>query len=520
MYPDAFTIERLANELNIWLAKSTLKDIFSTSKTDLYFVFTDKKGFKVQFFQGQAFFQFPGIDQFPVKKRMSQFSAIHSQVVLSVNPHSNSRSFDIEFESGQQLVFKLFGKFSNVILFDKNPTELFCLNHQKDLQTPLSGYLNSDQVLKHTFNNVSDFSKAYNWFGSDALDYLASIDYFKSENQETEYKKFFTQYLNGQVSIVKKEEDTFELSCFPNDLCIESYPKITEALNDFTRLYIAAESFKNKKLSQIANLEKQIHQKQKLVSDLQKSIEAIKQKRSYNELGDLLMANLHSIHAGIGKVEVFDFYNNAKTLIKIKTDLSPQQNANLFYQKAKNQVKELEFKLKSLNEVTLQLDVLGQKLEKLKEADSSKKLKSLDKSASNPLDKSSGNGFGSKGKQEPLPYRAYSIGGFDVLVGKNAKANDELLSKYANKNDLWFHAKDVSGSHVLIKNHGAKPIPANVIEQAASLAAWYSKAKSNSLASVIYTLRKYVRKPKGSPPGQVIVERETGILVEPKENQK
>lgn len=509
MYPDAFTIERLAKELNTWLSKSTLKDIFSTSKTDLYFVFNHKKGFKIQFFQGQAFFQFPGIEHFPIKNRMSQFSELHSQVVLSVNPHSNSRSFDIEFKNGQKLVFKLFGKFSNVILFDKNPMEVFCLNHQKDLQTPLSSYQNNLELLNHTFNNVSGFSKVYNWFGSDALSYLESIGYFKSAERENLYQKFCNQYLQGDIYIVKKADDTFELSCFPSIESIETYPKITDALNDFTRLFIAAESFKNKKQSQIANLEKQIHQKQKLVIDLIKSIEIIKQKRSYNELGDLLMANLHSIHAGTSKVEVFDFYNDSKTLIKIKADLSPQQNATLFYQKAKNQVKELEYKQKSLAEVTLQMDVLKQKLEQLKEADSSKKLKSLDTSK--------GNGHKSKEKQPSLPYRAYSIGGFDVLVGKNAKANDELLSKFANKNDTWFHAKDVSGSHVLIKNHGAKPIPANVIEQTASLAAWYSKAKSNSLASVIYTLRKYVRKPKGSTPGMVIVERETGILVEPKD---
>ena len=516
MFPDAFTIERLATELNDWLAQSTLKDIFSTSKTDLYFVFSDKKGFKIQFFQGQAFFQFPGVEFFPTKNRMAQFSVAHSQVVVSVNAHPNSRSFDILLSNNQRIVFKLFGKFSNVILFDKNPSDIFCINFQKDLQTPFSIYANSGSVINHAFHNWQDFEKAHRWFGIEALSYLENSGYFVSENREKTFDKFNNQYLRNQVSILKKTNDLFQLSGFPDSDAIGKYPKIMDAFNDFTRLFIGAESFKNKKQSQLSNLEKQLHNKDKLFLDLQKSLEAIKHKRSYSEIGNLIMANLHSIHIGTAQVEVFDFYNNAKTVLKIKAEITPQQNAALFYQKAKNQVKEVEFKQKSLEAVFHQIKKLELQIEKLKEADDSKKLKVLDKS-NNHLNKSKGNGLdsGDKEKSFTLPYRAYKIGDYDILVGKNSKANDELISKYASKNDLWFHAKDVSGSHVVIKNPSSKPIPAPVIEQVASLAAWYSKAKSNKLASVIYTLRKFVRKPKGSPPGQVIVERETGILVEP-----
>ena len=477
MYPDAFTIESLASELNQQLKGTILKDIFSTSKTDLFFVFSEKKGFKVQFFQGQAFFQFPGIEQFPLKNRMEQFASSHSHEVTSVNVHPNSRSFDIELCNKQKIVFKIFGKFSNVILFDENPLEIFCLNHQKDLQKPLSTYIDNVTISSTPINSAP-------------------------------------------IHIVKQPGDRFELS-FQKENSIGSYLNIMDAFNDFTRLFIGAESFKTKKQSQVLNLEKQLNQKQKLQNELIKSMETIKQKRSWAEIGDLVMANLHSIHTGITKVEVLDFYNNSKTFIKLKADLNPQQNAALFYKKAKNEVKEIEFKQKSLEAVTLQIETLNRQLEKLKEADDPKKLRSLDrfnsdmlaKANSNrnndPLAKANGNRF--------LPYRVYKIGEFDVYVGKNSKANDEMLSKYSSKNDTWLHAKDVSGSHVLIKNPGSKPIPNPVLEQAAALAAWYSKAKNNKLASVIYTLRKYVRKPKGAPAGQVIVEREKGILVVPKD---
>jgi predicted ribosome quality control (RQC) complex YloA/Tae2 family protein len=99
---------------------------------------------------------------------------------------------------------------------------------------------------------------------------------------------------------------------------------------------------------------------------------------------------------------------------------------------------------------------------------------------------------------------------------KNATANDELTLKYGYKEDLWLHAKDVAGSHVLIKYQAGKKFPRDVIERAASLAAYNSKRKTETLCPVTCTLRKYVRKRKGDPAGMVVVEREEVILVEPK----
>ncbi|MGB3465496.1 MAG: NFACT RNA binding domain-containing protein, partial [Cyclobacteriaceae bacterium] len=102
-----------------------------------------------------------------------------------------------------------------------------------------------------------------------------------------------------------------------------------------------------------------------------------------------------------------------------------------------------------------------------------------------------------------------------IWIGRNAKNNDELTQKHTHKNDLWLHAKDVSGSHVVIKQNGKEDFPADIIEKAARLAAWYSKRKNDSVCPVLYTPRKYVRKPKGMLPGQVIVDREQVVLVEP-----
>ena len=121
-----------------------------------------------------------------------------------------------------------------------------------------------------------------------------------------------------------------------------------------------------------------------------------------------------------------------------------------------------------------------------------------------------------KGRQQVIPFRTMKVGDYEILIGKSAQSNDELL-RYADKEDVWLHARGVSGSHVIIRKKGKLPVPKEVIARAAQLAAWYSKGKNASLLPVIYTLRKFVRKPKGAAPGAVVCDREEVIMVEPKE---
>ncbi|RLE38884.1 DUF814 domain-containing protein [Candidatus Acetothermia bacterium] len=104
--------------------------------------------------------------------------------------------------------------------------------------------------------------------------------------------------------------------------------------------------------------------------------------------------------------------------------------------------------------------------------------------------------------------------GYLVEVGKSALENDSLL-KRARPDDLWFHAKGVPGAHVVVRRQGREEIPREVIEQAARLAAGASKARDEPKVEVSYTAVKHVRKPKGAPPGLVILDREETITVAP-----
>ena len=114
-------------------------------------------------------------------------------------------------------------------------------------------------------------------------------------------------------------------------------------------------------------------------------------------------------------------------------------------------------------------------------------------------------------------FKVYNFQQFVIYVGRNAKNNDLLTQKHAKKEDLWLHARDVSGSHVVIKHQAGKKFPSTVIERAAQLAAFYSKRKNDSLCPVIVTPKKFVRKTRDLLDGQVIIDKEEVIMIEPKE---
>ena len=123
-----------------------------------------------------------------------------------------------------------------------------------------------------------------------------------------------------------------------------------------------------------------------------------------------------------------------------------------------------------------------------------------------------------KGKAVPpgggVPLQVRSRDGFTILIGKNSRQNEEVTFRQATANDLWLHARGVPGAHVIIKASG-REIPRSTIEQAASLAAYYSQARGTTTAPVDYTLQRYVRHMKGGGPGMVVYEREKTLYVEP-----
>ncbi|RZK99065.1 MAG: DUF814 domain-containing protein, partial [Hymenobacter sp.] len=241
-------------------------------------------------------------------------------------------------------------------------------------------------------------------------------------------------------------------------------------------------------------------------------LHALAHEAGYRHRADLIMAHLHAIAPGTAQLEVIDFYTNEPVVLKLKPLEKPQRTAENLYRKAKNQqIEERQLQTRIASRETEAL----QALELLEELDAQPALAELrglrawrKQHALDPTPAAS------KAATE-LPFKVFEDQGFTILVGRNAQNNDLLTQKYAHKDDLWLHAKDVSGSHVVIRHRAGQPVPEPVVEHAAQLAGWYSRRQHDSLCPVTVTPKKFVRKPKGSLPGQVLVERERVVLVVP-----
>ena len=125
-----------------------------------------------------------------------------------------------------------------------------------------------------------------------------------------------------------------------------------------------------------------------------------------------------------------------------------------------------------------------------------------------------------KGQPKPKrakPLRYISSDGYEILVGKSNLQNDELTLRTAEPTDLWMHTKDIPGSHVIIRTNGQSELPEATMEEAANLAAFYSKAKNSSMVPVDYTQRKNIKKPNGAKPGMVIYLTNKTIYITPDE---
>jgi predicted ribosome quality control (RQC) complex YloA/Tae2 family protein len=115
------------------------------------------------------------------------------------------------------------------------------------------------------------------------------------------------------------------------------------------------------------------------------------------------------------------------------------------------------------------------------------------------------------------PRRFELPGGWIVLVGRSNQENDTLTHRIARPEDLWFHARGVAGSHVVLRRAGRKDAPGKrTIEQAAAIAAYYSKARTSRMAPVMYTEKRHVRKPRKTAPGLAVCTREKVVMVEPR----
>lgn len=242
----------------------------------------------------------------------------------------------------------------------------------------------------------------------------------------------------------------------------------------------------------------------------------------WKKKGELLTANIYAVPQGITTFKTIDYYEEDMPEIEIAIDpaKTPAENAQKYfskYNKAKRTLAALEIQEKQNEEELVYLESVLNALENAKDdADLSEIRTELAESGfiRRQVQKK---GVQKAKKSKPLHY--VSSDGYDIFVGKSNLQNDELTLRMAEPTDIWMHTKDIPGSHVIIRTGGKSELPEATMEEAANLAAFYSKAKNSSMVPVDYTQRKNIKKPNGAKPGMVIYLTNRTIYITPDENR-
>jgi predicted ribosome quality control (RQC) complex YloA/Tae2 family protein len=300
-----------------------------------------------------------------------------------------------------------------------------------------------------------------------------------------------------------------------DDLREERFDSVDEAVRIYARRRLAQQRFDalydplDRKLA--ASVQRLRRSADRMLDELSSPSRA----DTYERYGHLLMAQATSQPAGRDAVDLPDILGDGEPVtIPLDEALTGIENAERYYDKARRTRAARIHAEARWEGVHADAEAAADLLARLRALDALPDLRAFLDDERAALDAF----VGSKGANaESEPFRRFALpGGYEAWVGKNARANAELTTRYASPHDYWLHARGVAGSHVVIRRPNKTQAPdRRAVEVAAAIAAHFSDAKTQSLVPVIVTERKYVRPVKGGAPGLVRVDREDVVLVEP-----
>ena len=239
------------------------------------------------------------------------------------------------------------------------------------------------------------------------------------------------------------------------------------------------------------------------------------EREVFRVCGDLINANIYRLEKGMTKCTLEDFYSGEPREIALDARLTPAQNAQKYY----TEYRKLDTAEKMLTELIekgrQELIYIDSVFDCVSRTENEAELSEIRRELREQGYLRGGKAEEKIKKTEPLRY--VSSGGYEILVGKNNRQNDELTLKTARAADIWLHTKDIAGSHVIIRTAGSGEPDEETILEAARLAAYHSKAHSSSQVPVDYTAVKFVKKPAGAKPGMVIFTNNRTVYVTPDE---
>ncbi len=467
-----------------------------------------------------------------------------------------------QFGSGEpfDLVFEITGRNSNVILIKQGGTIVDCLRKVDATRSRLRRILPGEKYvpppaprktnpLMATYEEFSARLRpsdrtAVEWLVSAfmGMDDLLARRIMIQSNLEgetrasqlsrkeardlwTAFDQLFRGISNGKLAfqvVTGRDGSPEAIACvdlpFLPDVRKVHFEALNSAIKSFFSLKLQKEHRKTELHYLSATVQRALSRLRKRESKIEDDLKQAERLEEYRRFGDLLMMNKGNIRKGQATASLVDVFDPAHMTVEIPLDpkLSAVGNAQRYYKKHKKARDALSTIEKRSLETKKSIEDLARISEQLKKPQEQIHLGKIRRNLvrlgllrePKPADRE---------KEKKSLFRSFvTKKGREILVGRNNRENDYLTFKLARPDDLWFHAEGVPGSHVLLRMKDKTTEPSSAeIREAAGVAAYFSKSRQENKAEVIYTLAKYVRKPKRAKPGTALVEKEKSIVVKP-----
>ena len=447
------------------------------------------------------------------------FGELAGDKIKGIGLYNDDRIIKVELESGKRVLFSFIRGLYNCFVAEndviinafKDRNELLQKGLEEVFPERNAGKVSEIKTVKdYIKSNYTHFGNLYgrevlfkagleNEDGAEGNEGVLDEE-FSSLRSELESPGYFFYDKEGDIKTSLAELQHLK------GYTRKDFGSINELIEFQNRYSYKEEKVKDVLESKKDKLKKEIKNVEGNIGNLNNTIQEFKQADKLRVYGDLILANIANINEGDKKLVVTDPVTYEEIKIKLKPDLKPAENANSYYEKYKKQKNAIEDIEKRVKKFEKEKEKLEKELEELEQIEDFQEVKKLEKELKK------------EGKpDETSRFRKFVLSDkYEVWVGKDSKSNDLLTTKHSAPNDLWFHVRGASGSHTVLKVSSKKDdVPKEIVKKAASISAYYSKARNASMVPVAYCEKKFVKKPKGAKSGSVIMTREKVVNVKP-----
>jgi predicted ribosome quality control (RQC) complex YloA/Tae2 family protein len=483
-------------------------------------------------------FRQPGAGK-PRKNTTPLFKALYGQTITGVAVADRDRVLDVRTDGGLTMRSFLFGSAANALVLDPAGELIEAFRSKAALRSvpesrPAPNPVTAEDIEARWPSGAQMLSKALTramplfdrWLAEEAVARAGLSIEDSSLAAQKDFEKLAVavhsvrEDLNSPTPILYRDERTpitlslIELSIPPGEP--QLFESVDTAVRALVRATLSEQGFRTGYEPLLTAVEQAaVRARQGLVA-MEKELTRPSRADQYEKWGHLLMASEAGASAGREAVVLADLFGAGESVtIPLNDAQSGLENANRYYDRARRSRRAREEATRRVTQARAWALETAGILEEVRAVEDGKGLKAFLKSHADGIARIRGKSGKAK---DGIPFRVYTLpSGYVVWVGRNAKQNDQLTFKHARKHDLWMHARGVAGSHTVLRRDSKTTMPPPaVLDQAAGIAAWHSKARGSELVPVIVTERKYVRSPRKALPGAVLVDREEVLIVTPR----